>query len=197
MQTFKHALASSLRVAAATLLICVGGYTSLVLGVAQGLAAPTASGSLIRRDGAVVGSRLIAQGFTRPEYVWPRPSAADYDGQGAGGSNASPAGPELRARGVEQVARYGATEARPLPPELAAASGGGLDPHITVRAARYQAARVSVARGVEEADVVATIDALAFAPGGPLTEDRLVNVLELNLALDERFGSRGGEVSDE
>jgi K+-transporting ATPase ATPase C chain len=77
-----------------------------------------------------------------------------------------------------------------LPPELAAASGGGLDPHISEQAAEYQAARVAAARGVDRGQVDALIDEHAFAPGGALTPDRIVNVLELNLALDA--ASRGG-----
>lgn len=180
-------LLSSLRISAATLLICSGGYVLLVLGVAQGLTPDTANGSLVTEGRRVVGSRLIAQGFERPEHVWPRPSAPAYDGMGAAGSNESPTSPDVRARAVEIVARYGATEDRPLPAELAAGSGGGLDPHVTVHAARYQAARVAAARGVEEAQIIDVIERHAFAPGGFLTPDRLVNVLELNLALDDRF----------
>jgi K+-transporting ATPase ATPase C chain len=82
------------------------------------------------------------------------------------------------------VARYGATAAKPGPAELAAASGGGLDPHISVQAALYQAERVAGARGLPLSQVEAVIDRHAFAPGDVLTPDRLVDVLEINLALD-------------
>jgi K+-transporting ATPase ATPase C chain len=145
----------------------------------------TAHGSLItNEDGTVVGSRLIAQKFTEPRYFWPRPSAVDYNGAGAGGSNKSPTSTDLtdRARGI--VAQYGATADNPLPPELVAASGGGLDPHISERAALYQAGRVAGARGIPVAQVEALIGEHSFSPGAFFSRDRLINVLELNLALD-------------
>jgi K+-transporting ATPase ATPase C chain len=175
----------SLRVAAATLLVCVAGYTLVILGVARLVTPETAEGSLIQRpDGTVVGSRLIAQKFEQPRYFWSRPSAPDYNASGAAGSNKSPTSTALTERATALVERYGATPADPLPADLAAASGGGLDPHITERAALYQAKRVASARGVALAQVEALIREHTFSPGGPLTADRLVNVLELNLALD-------------
>jgi K+-transporting ATPase ATPase C chain len=176
---------ASIRVVVTSLLICVAGYAALIWGIAQVVAPATANGSLIANaDGTVIGSRLIAQKFTEPRYFWPRPSAVDYNGAGAGGSNKSPTSSDLTERAMETVAQYGATAENPLPAELAAASGGGLDPHITERAARYQAPRVAEARGMAQADVENLIGMHALAPGGFLTPDRLVNVLELNLALD-------------
>jgi K+-transporting ATPase ATPase C chain len=178
---------AGVRVAIFTLLVCVVGYTLVMLGIAQAVAPDNARGSLItREDGTIVGSRLIAQGFTHPAYFWPRPSAVGYNGAGAGGSNKSPTSPDLTERATETVAAYGATAQNPLPAELAAASGGGLDPHITQRAALYQAPRVAEARGLPLAEVEALIRQQSFLPGGFLTPDPLVNVLELNLALDER-----------
>ncbi|MGH6949643.1 MAG: potassium-transporting ATPase subunit C, partial [Vitreimonas sp.] len=108
------------------------------------------------------------------------------NGAGAGGSNKSPTSSDLTTRATETVAAYGATAANPLPAELAAASGGGLDPHITQRAALYQAARVAEARGLPVTEVETLIRQHSFMPGGFLTPDPLVNVLELNLALNER-----------
>jgi K+-transporting ATPase ATPase C chain len=178
---------ASLRVAVATMLIVVVGYTIAVFGIARVVAPDNAQGSLITNaEGVVVGSRLIAQKFTQPGYFWPRPSAVDYNGAGAGGSNKTPTSPDVAKRAAETVAQYGATAANPLPAELAAASGGGLDPHITERAALYQIPRVAAARGVSPSDVEVLVKNSAFAPGGTLTPDRLVNVLELNLALDRR-----------
>lgn len=180
-------LLTSLRLVIATMLVCVAGYTATILGVAQ-FFPNTARGSLITAaDGTVVGSRLIAQNFTEPRYLWPRPSAAGkagYDATAAAGSNKSPASAELTGRAVGLIARHGATAERPLPAELAAASGGGLDPHIGVNAALYQAERVAAARGLPPAEVEAVIQRLAFAPGGVLGPDRLINVLEANLVLD-------------
>jgi K+-transporting ATPase ATPase C chain len=180
-------LIASVRLVVATLLICVVGYALVILGVAQ-LFHDTARGSLITSaDGKVVGSRLIAQKFTQPRYFWPRPSSAGkdgYDATSAAGSNKSPTSEDVAKRGAEIVARYGATGEKPLPPELAAASGGGLDPHISDRAALYQAERVAKARGLPQARVEELIQQHGFAPGGFLTPTRIVNVLELNLALD-------------
>lgn len=176
---------ASIRVVIVTLIICSGGYTALILGFARVIAPDTAEGSLVRRkDGQIVGSLLIAQKFTQPRYFWPRPSAVDYNGGGAGGSNKSPTSPDLTARAQGIVEEYGATVERPLPPELAAASGGGLDPHISEHAARYEIERVAAARGLNRKVVEDLVAAHAFAPGGALTPDRLVNVLELNMALD-------------
>jgi K+-transporting ATPase ATPase C chain len=180
-----QSLIASLRVAGTTIAICVVGYAAVILGVAQLFTPDTANGSLITTaDGRVVGSRLIAQKFTDPGYFWPRPSAVDYNAAGAGGSNKSPTSPDLTQRAETLIAQYGATPEHPLPPELVAASGGGLDPHISEHAARYQADRVARARRIATSDVEALIGAHTFAPGGPLTPGRLVDVLELNLALD-------------
>jgi K+-transporting ATPase ATPase C chain len=180
-------LAASARLVVATMLVCVVGYTLAVLGLAQFFPG-RANGSLITAtDGKVIGSRLIAQNFTEPRYFWPRPSAAGkngYDATASGGSNKSPTSVDLTTRARSLIARYGATAERPLPAELAAASGSGLDPDISVQAALYQADRVANARGLPLPRVEALIDRHAFAPGGLLTPKRLVNVLKLNLALD-------------
>jgi len=175
----------SLRLLAATLLVCVGAYTSAVLGLAR-LAAPAAAqGSLVTTpDGRVVGGRLVAQSFFSPRYFWPRPSAVGYAADAAGGSNESPTSRDLADRARIHIDRHGASAGRPLPADLATASGSGLDPHITVRAALYQAGRVAAARGTSVADVEALVARHAFSPGTFLGQDRLVNVLELNLALD-------------
>lgn len=181
------ALLSSLRLVLATMLVCVLGYAAVIWTIGQIFTPETARGHLVwSADGTIIGSRQIAQRFTRPEYFWPRPSAVNYDGAGAGGSNKSPTSADLTDRAREIVANYGATADNPLPPELAAASGAGLDPHISLNAALYQANRVAVARGLSRSQVEAVIHEHAFSPGGFLTQDRLVNVLELNLALDGR-----------
>ncbi|WP_114963201.1 potassium-transporting ATPase subunit C [Tritonibacter mobilis] len=177
---------SGLRVAAATMAICVAGYTALILGFAQVATPATANGSLVSNaEGEVVGSRLIAQAFTSPEYFWPRPSAVDYDAAGAGGSNLSPANPELTERAEALISAHGgATEERPIPADLVTASGAGLDPHISLEGALFQAERVATARGGEVGAVASIIRNVAYAPGAFFTEGHIVNVLELNLALD-------------
>jgi K+-transporting ATPase ATPase C chain len=171
--------------------ICVAGYALLILAVGQVFTPWTANGWLIEdQAGRIVGSEQIAQAFTQPRYFWPRPSAVDYNGAGAGGSNKSPTNPELTERAAATVATYGATGDRPLPPDLAAASGGGLDPHVSLDGAVFQAARVAEARGMAEADVRQLIERSAFSPGGPFTSTRIVNVLVLNRQLDAMGANR-------
>jgi potassium-transporting ATPase KdpC subunit len=181
-------LVTSIRLVVATILVCVAGYTTVIWGIAQIAVPDSARGSLIiGKDGKIIGSRLIAQSFTQAGYFWPRPSAAGkdgYDAMNGAGSNKSPTSADLTERATKIIAQYGASAANPLPPELAAASGGGLDPHISEHAALYQAERVAKARGLPQSDVESLIRRAAFAPGGFLTPDGIVNVLELNLALD-------------
>lgn len=192
-----QALIASLRLLVVSLLSCVAGYTALILVIGQVLTPDTANGSLIERaDGSIVGSRLIAQKFEQAGYFWPRPSAADYDAARAGGSNESPTSADLAARAKEVVARYGATTAEPVPADLVAASGGGLDPHVSERGALFQVERVATARRLPRAQVEALVKRHAFAPGGVLAPDRVVNVLELNLALDELERARGGVAAE-
>lgn len=180
-----QSLFASIRIAAATMLVCVAGYATVVWAVAQAVTPHTANGSLIvGQDGTIIGSRQVAQAFTEPRYFWPRPSAVDYDGAGAGGSNKSPTSREVAERGREMADHYGATMENPLPADLATASGAGLDPHISEAGALFQAGRVAEARGMNKAQVEALIRRVAFSPGGFLTSDRVVNVLELNLSLD-------------
>jgi K+-transporting ATPase ATPase C chain len=181
-----ESLFASIRLVLATMLVCVAGYAAVIWGIGQVLTPSTARGSLVATaDGKTVGSRLIAQKFTQPGYFWPRPSAVDYNAAAAAGSNKSPTSPDLTKRAEEIIPLYGATADSPLPAELAAASGAGLDPHISEHAALYQAKRVAEARGLPLSEVETMIRESAFSPGGFLTPDRLVNVLELNLALDK------------
>lgn len=181
---------TSLRLVAVTMLVCVAGYTAVILAFAQIVTPDSAEGSLIKgREGQIIGSHLIAQSFTNAIYFWPRPSAVDYNASGAGGSNKSPTSSDLTDRAKQLIAQYGAAADKPLPAELAAASGSGLDPNITEHAALYQAERIANARGLPPSQVEELIKANAFAPGNALTPDRLANVMELNLALD-KLGSQ-------
>lgn len=160
-------------------------YLPALLGIA-GIAAPEKSTASILSgpDGKPVGSRLVAQEFKRPEYFHPRPSAASYDSMGAVGSNLSPTNPAIAERASEICSKYGSTRENPIPADLVTASGSGLDPDITVEGAVYQIPRIAAARGIAAEKVRAAINQtkrpLMGAFGGP----ELVNVLELNLALD-------------
>lgn len=182
----KDILVGSARVVIATQLACVLVYPALVWAAAQALSPRAAEGSLVRDvDGRVRGSRLVAQRFAAPEHLWPRPSACDWDASGACGSNLSPTNPRLAERAGPILAALGATAERPAPVELVTASGGGLDPHLTLRAALWQAPRIARARGAEPARVEALLRERAFTPGLGLGGGPLVNVLEVNLALAE------------
>ncbi len=173
------------RVVIVTMAICCLLYGLAILLIGQGLFPRSANGSLVCDEhGNVVGSELLAQGFARPENFWPRPSAVDYNASAAGGSNWSPKNPELRGRGRAMAARLGADSGHALPADLATASGSGLDPHITLAAAKYQAERVAAARGLSVATVTGLLERQAVRPGGALTPEPVVNVLQLNLALN-------------
>ena len=163
---------SIIRLAILSIIVCGIVYVPAVLGFAKTVAPEKASGSLVRNSkGKIIGSSLVAQDFTSPRYFHPRPSACDYNAQGAAGSNLSPKSPELTARAEAIIAAQAGDG--PIPAELVTASGSGLDPHISRAAAIYQVGRVAAERKVTRESVEAII---------PETE--LVNVLELNLALD-------------
>lgn len=176
---------TSIRIGVVTMVTCCLLYPLLLLGLGQTLTPNTANGSLVRNGrGEIVGSKLIAQKFDRPEYFWPRPSAVDYNAAAAGGSNLSPTNPELRERAKTLVARFKATAEDPIPADLVTASGSGLDPDITLTAARYQARRVAAARGLSNETIMELLDRYARRPGGVLTPQPIVNVLLVNMALD-------------
>lgn len=177
-----HELVVSFRLVVATMFICCVGYTLLIYGVGQAVVPFTANGSLIVNEkGQVVGSEQIAQAFTRPEYIWPRPSATGYAGPGA--SNLSPASPVVRERA--QAALPGVKANGPVPRDMVTTSGSGLDPHLTLKAAEYQAGRVAEARGADREKVLEILRENAFVPGLGLAEIPLINVLKVNMVLDK------------
>ena len=151
-----------------------------------------ANGSLIRRDGVVVGSELIGQTFTAPEYFHSRPSAAGagYDGSASSGSNYGPQNPDFLAAVAERVAAYreenGLSGDVSVPVDAVTASASGLDPHISVANARLQAARVAEARGLTLAVVMGLIDDHTDGRSLGVLGEPGVNVVLLNLALDEQ-----------
>lgn len=162
-------------------------YSLAATGLGRLLFPQQATGSLIGRDGKVVGSQLIAQPFAGDGYFQPRPSAANYDPMAAAGSNQARSNPELRKRIDETRAAVAAREdiaPDRVPIELATQSGGGLDPHITPDGARVQIARVAKARGLTPSRVEALIAAKTEEPQFGVFGQPRVNVLELNLALD-------------
>jgi len=165
-------------------------YPLVITGLAQVIFHRQANGSLITRNGVVVGSALIGQQFDAPQYFWGRLSATGnnpYNAMASGGSNYSVLNPDLTKQVQDRIAALHAADpnnTQPVPVDLVTASGSGLDPDISIAAARYQAARVARARDIPVAQVLSLIDQHTQGRTlGFLGEPR-VNVLELNLALD-------------
>jgi K+-transporting ATPase ATPase C chain len=165
-------------------------YPLLMTGIAQAVLPAQAGGSLIERDGKLVGSRLIGQNFSDPKYFWGRLSATSpmpNNGAGSGGSNLASTNPALidQAKGRIDALRSAQPPFNgPVPADLATASGSGLDPDIRAESALAQVARVARARGLDEARVRVLVGDHTEAPLLGLIGERRVNVLELNLALD-------------
>lgn len=185
----------ALRVTFATLVLTGLIYPLLLTGIAQVLLPERANGSLVSDEtGRVVGSELIGQPFTRPGYLWPRPSAAGtngWDASASSGSNLGPTSQKLHDRVAADVERLRAANPNApdaVPAELVAASASGLDPHLSPEAALWQAPRVARARNVNPERVRSVIESqIEGRTLGFLGEPR-VNVLLVNLALDRQFG---------
>ena len=204
----------SLRLIATTVLVCCIAYPALIFAVGQSITPYTANGSILTdRSGKIIGSELIAQRFSQPEYFWARPSAVDYNGAGSGGSNLSPASPVLKKKALDILTRYNTrpeisvsrktalpekisspeemalSENLPVPIDLVTASGSGLDPHITLGAAMYQVPRVADARKIAPDQLRELVQkhSLGTCPGFSRvsTCGQLVNVLLLNMEIDK------------
>jgi K+-transporting ATPase ATPase C chain len=179
---------TSIRFTLVTVVLLGLGYPLLVTGIAAVFFPHKAAGSLILKDGQVIGSELLAQSFTADRYFHPRPSAAGsgYDATASGGSNLAQSSKALVTRIQDDIDKLAAKNAgKPVPIDLVTTSASGLDPDITPDAAYYQAARVAKARNLSEARVRALIEQhIAGRQLGLLGEAR-VNVLELNLDLDK------------
>ena len=165
-------------------------YPLAVTGIAQTIFHKQANGSLIERDGKVIGSEIIGQNFTRPEYFHPRPSQNSYDAANSGGSNLGPTNPALADRlkkDADAFRKDNPDYTGPIPADAITASGSGLDPEVSPANAIAQAARVAKARGAST-DAVQNLVAANTQQRdlGVLGEPR-VNVLKLNIALDQGY----------
>lgn len=165
-------------------------YPGIITGIAQAIFPNQANGSLITRNGQIIGSHLIGQQFDEPRYFWGRLSATTpypYNAASSSGSNLGPSNPAL----IEEVkARIAALKAAdpnnnaPIPVDLVTSSGSGLDPDVSVAAALYQVPRVAKARGLSEDIVRALVESHTQDRQFGVFGEPRVNVLELNLALD-------------
>ena len=172
-------------------LVCGVAYPLLSTAIGQAAFHDKANGSLIKRDGVVVGSELIGQAFAAPKYFHSRPSAAGagYDGSASSGSNLGPTSPDLLSAVQERADAYraenGLAADAMVPVDAVTASGSGLDPHISIANARLQIHRVATERGLEVSAVEQLVE--KFTNGRQLwvLGEPGVNVVELNLALDD------------
>jgi K+-transporting ATPase ATPase C chain len=181
-------------------LVCGIVYPYAVTGIGKVAFADQASGSLVAHGGKVVGSSLIGQSFTSPQYFWGRPSATGpmpNNAAGSGGSNQGPLNPALAESVKGRIAALRAVDAgnesgksTPVPVDLVTASASGLDPDISLAAAQYQVARVARVRQVDAARVQALVDQHAERPLFGFLGEARVNVLALNLALDSALSSK-------
>jgi len=165
-------------------------YPLAVTGLAQAFFPQQAAGSLIEQDGKVIGSSLIGQSFSDTKYFWSRPSATSpmaYNGAGSSGSNLGPTNPAFLKTVAERVAAIKAAhpaQTQAVPLDLVTASASGLDPHISPAAATYQLERVAKARHLSPDQVAQLISAHTAGKQWGILGEPVVNVLELNLALD-------------
>ena len=170
-------------------------YPLAVTGIAKLVFPDRADGSLITRDGKVIGSDLIGQSYNDPKHFWGRPSATSpmpYNASGSSGSNLGPSSPALADAVEARIAALRSADPEntaPVPVDLVTASASGLDPHISRAAADYQATRVARMRGLPVAAVQELIERNTEAPLLGFIGEPVVNVLKLNLALDAASAS--------
>ena len=189
----KNFITSILYTAVATVLLGVI-YPLVVTGLAQMFAKERANGQLVKKGGVTIGSRLLAQPFSAAKYFHGRPSAAGangYDATNSGGTNWGPTNQKLIDRVKNDAAALQSENpGKPVPIDLVTTSGSGLDPHISPAGAEFQVARVATARRTAEANIRKLVEEhTELRQFGFLGELR-INVLELNLALDERYPAR-------
>jgi len=171
-------------------------YPLAVTGIAQTILPDQANGSLITRHGQVVGSGLIGQNFSKPEYFHPRPSAAGqngYDAAASGGSNLGPSNPALGDRLKKDAATFRTDNpdySGPIPSDAITTSGSGLDPEISPANARAQLMRVAKARNADVNAVRTLVQTLTEGRQFGFLGEPRVNVLQLNQALDEQFPAK-------
>ena len=170
-------------------------YPLVITGLSKVIFPRQAAGSLVLKDGKVIGSEWIGQSFTSPRDFWGRPSATvdgdnkplPYNAANSGGSNLAPSNPDLAKAVTDRIAALRAADPEttgPVPVDLVTASGSGLDPHISPASAAFQVHRVAKARGLDEGQVRRLVVEQVEPPQLGVLGEARVNVLKLNLALD-------------
>jgi potassium-transporting ATPase KdpC subunit len=180
---------TALRMMAVMTVVTGIAYPLFITACAQLLFRDKANGSLVKLNGNVTGSTLIAQRFTTDKYFWPRPSAVDYNPMPSSGTNLGPTSSVLRDSVASRIAWLKETtdSVASIPPDLLFASGSGLDPHISPEAARYQVNRIIDARQLDPTQrtaLLSLIDKYTEGPTFGILGQPRINVLRLNLALD-------------
>lgn len=170
-------------------------YPGIVTGLCQMIFPKQANGSLVYKDGKVIGSQLIGQNFTRPGYFQPRPSAAGngYDATASGGSNLGPTSQKLVDRvkaSADKFHKDNPNFTGTIPADLLTASGSGLDPHLSPESADAQVERIAQARGASSQDIRNLVAQLTESRDLAFLGEPRVNVLRLNQALDEKYGRK-------
>lgn len=158
-------------------------YPLAITGIAQVVFPQKANGSLITENGQIIGSSLIAQNFDNPKYIYPRPSAVDYNAAGSGASNLGPSSKKLAEQVKERIANMG--QKTNIPPDAVLTSASGLDPHISIENARLQAKRVAKVRGLQISKLDELISNNTDSEFLGVWGQEGVNVLKLNIALDK------------
>lgn len=196
MRELIHLLRPSVLMLALLTLLTGVIYPALITGLAQALFPHQANGSLITRAGGIVGSELVGQDFSQPQWFWGRPSATSPvpdDASASSGSNLAPTNPALAQAVAQRVAALRAADPQAgaiVPADLVTASASGLDPHLSPQAVYFQVPRVARARGLDPAALRALVEKqIQGRQWGVLGQPR-VNVLLLNLALEQEFGER-------
>lgn len=163
-------------------------YPLAVTGIAKITMKQKADGGFLSSEGKIVGAILIAQKFESEKYFWARPSSVDYNPLPSGGSNLGPTSAVLKKtveERREKILKVHSVDKDKIPAELLFASGSGLDPHISVKAAYFQVERVAKSRGIESRDIKSLVDHMIIKRGLGFLGEAGVNVLMLNKALDE------------
>lgn len=184
----KTHLVSALWMTLVTFVLLVVIYPLLVWGFAQ-FAPEKGRGETVSVNGKIVGFAKVGQKFSEDKYFWSRPSAVEYNAAGSGGSNKAPSNPEYLAQvqaRIDTFLVHNPTVAQSeIPSELVTASGSGLDPHLSLQAAKIQIARIAKVRNLPEAKIKALVDAHTEPPLWGLFGPTKINTLALNIALDK------------